>query len=149
MSDAHPPEPAGNAPGVKQKGDAKTARSLGKYAIKVVPAERLKKPDWIRVRAPSSPRFYEIKRILLYAYIYLGVSDWSNVHPRIHVLVPGEPALNIVPAAHDGKLAVCAVASLENVRDGIRLTNHTEYFAGHPEMDRAFGDGIVWDDGSK
>ena len=27
-------------------------------------AEPLRKPDWIRVRAPSSPRFYEIKKIL-------------------------------------------------------------------------------------
>src|SRR5437763_1823022 len=41
-------------------GDAKSAR----IPIKVVAAERLKKPDWIRVRAPSSPRFYEIKQIL-------------------------------------------------------------------------------------
>ena len=51
-------------PGVKKRGDAKTARVFAKYDIKVVAAERLKKPDWIRVRAPSSPRFYEIKRIL-------------------------------------------------------------------------------------
>jgi lipoic acid synthetase len=49
-----------NAPGVKHKGEAKTAR----IPIKVVAAERLKKPDWIRVRAPSSPRFHEIKQIL-------------------------------------------------------------------------------------
>ena len=40
------------------------ARVFAKYDIKIVPAERLKKPDWIRVRAPSSPRFYEIKQIL-------------------------------------------------------------------------------------
>jgi lipoic acid synthetase len=52
------------APGVKQKGEAKTARVFAKHAIQIVPAERLKKPDWIRVRAPSSPRFYEIKKIL-------------------------------------------------------------------------------------
>ncbi len=45
----------------KQKGAAKTAR----IPIKIVPAERLPKPDWIRVKAPSaSSRFYEIKRIL-------------------------------------------------------------------------------------
>jgi lipoic acid synthetase len=55
---------ASNAAGVKHKGEAKTARVFAKYAIKIVPAERLKKPDWIRVRAPSSPRFTEIKRIL-------------------------------------------------------------------------------------
>ncbi len=57
---AAPVMPAVNAPGIKQKGDAKTAR----IPIKVVPAERLKKPEWIRVRAASSPRFAEIKRIL-------------------------------------------------------------------------------------
>jgi lipoic acid synthetase len=45
----------------KQKGSLKTAR----IPIKVVPAETLRKPDWIRVRAarPDS-RFGEIKQIL-------------------------------------------------------------------------------------
>ena len=48
-------------PKAKQKSLAKTAR----IPIKVIAAERLKKPDWIRVRAPSSSsRFYEIKSIL-------------------------------------------------------------------------------------
>ncbi len=48
-------------PTVKQKSQAKTAR----IPIKVVPAEVLKKPDWIRVKAGSpSTRFYEIKDIL-------------------------------------------------------------------------------------
>jgi lipoic acid synthetase len=46
--------------GVKHKGAGKTAR----IPIKVVAAEPLRKPEWIRVRAPSSPRFYEIKKIL-------------------------------------------------------------------------------------
>jgi lipoic acid synthetase len=48
-------------PTAKQKAQAKTAR----IPIKVVAAERLKKPDWIRVKAGSpSTRFYEIKQIL-------------------------------------------------------------------------------------
>ena len=51
---------ASNAAGVKHKGGAKTSR----IPIRIVEAERLRKPDWIRVRAPSSPRFYEIKKIL-------------------------------------------------------------------------------------
>ena len=58
--DLPPAGVATNAAGVKHKGAAKTAR----IPIKVVEAERLRKPDWIRVRAPSSPRFYEIKQIL-------------------------------------------------------------------------------------
>jgi lipoic acid synthetase len=49
-----------NPVGDKQKGAAKTAR----IPIKIVPAERLKKPDWIRVRLGDSKRFSEIKQIL-------------------------------------------------------------------------------------
>ncbi len=43
-----------------QKGADKTAR----IPIKVVPQQKLEKPDWIRVRTASSERFYDIKRIL-------------------------------------------------------------------------------------
>ena len=53
--------PAAYDPTVKQKSQAKTSR----IPIKVVPAEVLKKPDWIRVKAGSpSTRFYEIKQVL-------------------------------------------------------------------------------------
>lgn len=45
----------------KQKSQAKTSR----IPIKVVAAERLKKPEWIRVKAaPAGSRFYDIKKIL-------------------------------------------------------------------------------------
>ncbi len=45
----------------KQKSLDKTAR----IPIKIVPAEKLQKPDWIRVRAATgNSRFYEIKDIL-------------------------------------------------------------------------------------
>ena len=47
--------------GVKQKSAEKTAR----IPIKIVPVERLKKPDWIRVKAASTTtRFNDIKQIL-------------------------------------------------------------------------------------
>jgi lipoic acid synthetase len=47
--------------GEKQKGEAKTAR----IPIKIVPAERLRKPEWIRVKAGNEGgRFGEIKKIL-------------------------------------------------------------------------------------
>jgi lipoic acid synthetase len=45
--------------GVKEKGALKTIR------LKVVPKEKLPRPDWIRVRAPlPDSRFHEIKRVL-------------------------------------------------------------------------------------
>ena len=48
-------------PGVKERGRAKTSR----IPIRIVPRERLPKPDWIRVRvAGADSRFHEVKRIL-------------------------------------------------------------------------------------
>lgn len=48
-------------PNEKQKGANKTSR----IPIKIVPYEKLPKPDWIRVRGASpNTRFYEIKDIL-------------------------------------------------------------------------------------
>lgn len=58
MSEAIPARDGTTA--IKQTGAAKTAR----IPIKVVANERLPKPKWIRVRAPSGPRFHEIKSIL-------------------------------------------------------------------------------------
>jgi len=47
--------------GAAQKGEAKTAR----IPIKVVQAEKIAKPDWIRVKAASSnTRYFEIKEVL-------------------------------------------------------------------------------------
>jgi len=57
--DNPPPAPA-NFAGVKHQGAAKVSR----IPVKVVGSARLPKPEWIRVRAPSSPRFAEIKQIL-------------------------------------------------------------------------------------
>jgi len=56
-----PQSPADYDPTKKQKSAEKTAR----IPIKIVPAEKLKKPDWIRVKAATgNSRFYEIKDIL-------------------------------------------------------------------------------------
>ncbi|WP_148717315.1 lipoyl synthase [Chitinolyticbacter meiyuanensis] len=62
MTDTVKTAPQSALQGVKLKGEAKTAR----IPIKIVPLEeKLKKPSWIRVQAPSTTsRFYEIKDIL-------------------------------------------------------------------------------------
>ena len=62
-----------NAAGVKHKGGAKTAR----IPIKVVAAEPLRKPEWIRVRAGGGERFTEIKQILREAKLHTVCEEAS------------------------------------------------------------------------
>ncbi len=68
-SDARPYDPTR-----KQKAREKTAR----IPIKIVPAERLKKPEWIRVKAPApGSRFHEIKSILREHNLYTVCEEAS------------------------------------------------------------------------
>ena len=91
----------------------------------------------------------KIKRILVYIYIYKGASNWREINPRLLIDVPGENDLAVTLSVHDDTLDLCAVGGLENIRGGIKLTNYSEYFPGHEEMDRAFGFGLQWADGKK
>ncbi len=97
----------------------------------------------------NGSKWNEIKRILVYIYIYKGAPTWSEIKPQIVLDVPGENDLYVTLSAHDDKLSLCAVGELQNIRGGIKLTNTTEYFPGHQEMDRAFGYGLEWADGQK
>ncbi len=97
----------------------------------------------------NGPHWPEIKRLLVYLYIYDGVPHWAAIEPQIQIRVPGEKPMIVTLHTHKSELGLCAVAGLENVRGGIKMTNYTEYYPGHAEMDRAFGFGLQWADGEK
>lgn len=58
MTDTH--IPTKKVAGVKEIDAAKTSR----IPIKIVPQPTLRKPEWIRMKAPDSARYQEIKRVL-------------------------------------------------------------------------------------
>lgn len=91
----------------------------------------------------------KIKRLIVYVYIYKGAAKWAETRPQIHIDVPGEKDLIVTLGAYDENLELCVIGELENVRGGIKLTNRSEYFPGHAEMDRAYGFGLEWVDGKK
>ncbi len=97
----------------------------------------------------NGKKWEEFKRIVIYIYIYEGADNWDTVKPQVQVRVPEEQPMIVSLNARKEKLALCAVAGLENIRGGIKMTNFMEYFPGHAEMDRAFGFGLEWDEGTK
>lgn len=102
--------------------------------------------EFIHLNGREWPKF---KRLLVYVYIYKGAMDWAQVKPQIHLRIPNEKQMVVTLSSHHKGLGLCAIAGIENVRDGMKVTNHTEYFPGHAEMDRAFGYGIEWTGGEK
>ncbi|MGE4314487.1 MAG: TerD family protein [Pseudobdellovibrionaceae bacterium] len=120
-------------PYMRLSGDERTGESDGE-------------DEYIIVNGAKWP---EIKRLLIYVYIYKGALDWAQVQPQIQVRLPNEQPLIVTLSAHMKDLGLCVIAGMENVRDGIVVTNYTEYFPGHNEMDRAYGFGLQWADGVK
>ncbi|PZP56018.1 MAG: Tellurium resistance protein TerA [Micavibrio aeruginosavorus] len=102
--------------------------------------------EWIRI---NGAKWSEIKRLLVYVYIYEGASNWGEFQPQIQIRIPNEKPMVVTIGSPNDDMDICAVAGIENVRNGIKLTNYTEYFPGQAEMDRAFGFGIEWDEGKK
>ncbi|HTK85359.1 MAG TPA: Tellurium resistance protein TerA [Patescibacteria group bacterium] len=121
------------APWIKLSEDARKGR-------------RLEDGEFILINGGKWP---EIKRMLIYVYIYGESVAWDQVRPRIGITIPGEEQITAFPGLHDSTLSVAAIAGLENSNNGIKVINYTEYFPGHAEMDRAFGYGIQWTEGSK
>lgn len=99
----------------------------------------------------NGAKWDEIDKILVYSYIYEGGTDWSQIQPEltINLHIAGKDSLTIRPKLKTKKMTVCAMATLENVNGGIRIKTHGEYFTSQASMDRAFGFGLEWEDGSK
>lgn len=92
----------------------------------------------------------QIKRILVYTYIYQGSKDWSQIKPSVTInMHNGDEPLKITPQLKTSQMTVCALATLMNVKDAIKIKAHGEYFTSQASMDRAFGFGLEWQDGAK
>ena len=91
----------------------------------------------------------QIKRMLIFAFIYEGAPSWSKADGVVSLKVPGQPELITRLDSHSDRHTMCAVAGLENVAGAIQVTKLVEYFPSHVEMDEQYGFGFRWTAGSK
>lgn len=91
----------------------------------------------------------DIKRVLIFAFIYEGVPSWAKADGYITIRVPSQPELEARLDSPNNRDMMCAVAMLDNHSGAIRATKHVEYFSGHDTMDHRFGFGFRWKAGSK
>ena len=90
-----------------------------------------------------------IRRMVVFAWIYEGVANWSQAGGVATIHQPGAAPITIALDEHRDGMIMCAIASLTNGPGGISLTREVQYFADHPSLDRAFDWGLTWGPGSK
>jgi tellurite resistance protein TerA len=102
----------------------------------------------------NGSQFDQIKRVLVYTYIYEGAPNWAATNGVVTLEAPGQPPVE-VKLDNGGSEKMCAIAMLENKGGNLQVTKLVEYFSGkngisgHQLMDERYGFGLKWVAGAK
>ena len=102
----------------------------------------------------NGAHFDQIKRVLIYAFIYQGVANWAATDGIVTIEIPGQPPVE-VKLDNGSNLSMCAIAMLENHDGNLQVTKLVDYFGGqgkvtaHQLMDERYGFGLNWSAGKK
>lgn len=92
----------------------------------------------------------EIKRVVIYAYIYEGATNWAEADGVVTISQSGGPDIEVRMDEHNNRKGMCAIAMIENVSDQtFSIQRLVQYFSGHRELDEAYNWGLRWVQGSK
>lgn len=92
----------------------------------------------------------QIKRILVFTFIYEGVANWQQANGIVTIKYPGEEDIVVKMDSYNNSNKMCALALLENVNDStFSVEKLIQFYPGHEAMDRAFGWGMRWTPGRK
>ncbi len=92
----------------------------------------------------------EIKRVLIYTFIYEGAANWQQVDGQIRINIQGQEEILINMDEYKNGYRMCALVMLENVNDtNFSVEKLVTYFQGHEKMDKAYNWGMRWVAGRK
>ena len=91
-----------------------------------------------------------IKRVLVYTFIYEGVANWQQADATVTIKYPGAEDLIVKMDSFNSSQTMCGLALFENVNDEtFSVEKIVQFYPGHEALDRAFGWGLRWKAGRK
>ena len=92
----------------------------------------------------------EIRRILVYTFIYDGVANWQQADATVTIKYPGAEDLIVKMDTYNSANRLCGLALFENQNDQtFSVEKIVQFYAGHQYMDQAFHWGLNWMAGRK
>lgn len=92
----------------------------------------------------------QIKRILVYTFIYEGAANWREANGVVTVKCPGSQEIIVRMDEYGSNLPMCAIALLENNNDEtFSVEKIVRFYQGHRLMDKDFNWGLNWIPGTK
>lgn len=98
----------------------------------------------------NGKKFSELKRVLVYTFIYGGVANWSEIDGEVTIKQPGSQDIIVRLNEPDSGKSECAIIAIDNVGNGkLKVTRLVQYFSRHKEIDDAYNWGFRWVAGKK
>ena len=92
----------------------------------------------------------DIKRIIVYTFIYEGVAKWSETNAVVKVKVPGSEDVIVEMGQQVSPKKFCAIAQLDFGGDNsITVKKLVTFHEGHSDCDRTYNWGFNYSPGSK
>ncbi len=102
--------------------------------------------EWLRI---NGREWRNIRRVLVYAFIYRGVPNWEATDGVVTLFAPDQPPIEVRVSEAGGQLGCCAIALLENPGDSVKVSREVRFFQDQQQIDRAYHWGLRWSAGSK
>lgn len=92
----------------------------------------------------------EIKRIIVYTFIYEGAAKWSETNAVVKVNVPGHEEVIVEMGKQTDNRRFCAIAQLDFGTDNsITVKKLITFHNGHSDCDKQYGWGFTYRAGTK
>jgi tellurite resistance protein TerA len=102
--------------------------------------------EWMRI---NGSRWNDIRRIIIYSFIYEGVANWTETDGVVTVFVPENAPIEVKLEEGANDKRNCGIVLLENIDGQISVKREVRYFGGTQELDRHYSWGLQWRSGSK
>lgn len=98
----------------------------------------------------NGDKIAEIRRVLVYTFIYEGIANWQQADATVTIKYPGAEDLIVKMDDYNSKEVMCGLVLFENVNDEtFSVEKIVQFYPGHPDLDRAFNWGLQWRAGRK
>jgi tellurite resistance protein TerA len=95
-------------------------------------------------------RLREVRRILVFTYIYEGTPNWAGANAVVTLYPQGGAPIEIHLDEADPGARTCAIALLESTGTDLSVRREVQYVSGtQSALDAAYGWGMSWTKGRK
>lgn len=102
--------------------------------------------EWLHI---DGNNIQDVKRIIIFAFIYEGTPNWSKANAKMTLHVPDMGPIESKLTEKSRSKRFCAVAEITVNNGKVQVEQLNQLFDGHKDCDQAFDWGFSWTEGRK